>query len=424
MSSVFRRGAKWYVRWTDAAGRVHRSTTSAKTEREARALLAELDAGAVRVKLGLEAAPIKIRATLQQLCEWWLDERCAKDAVYEWRARLTKHVFNHELGRLPLQLVTPDVIEARFIEMERGDKATGEKPLKPATINRLRNTLRAIFNAAAQPPRRWQGENPVVSTRAREVVPFDPVILSLEQIELVLPWVDEKWRGVIATAAYLGLRKGEIFALRKTDYDPRTQTLRVGASHQRDTTKGQRIDVLPVPAPLQPWLERAMKSRTLWLFPGRGDKQRTKHADPQLRLRAACAAVGIVDHWKRWCRRCQPEVRVVERIEGPRPAPKKCAACGMVLWVRGVHSRIRLHDLRHGLATNLIKAGVPLPHVQRIIRHADIRTTVNTYGHLANEDLRGPLEAVNRMQPTGPDPPRRSTESHRVAVSHTNSSPK
>lgn len=424
MSSVFRRGAKWYVRWTDAAGRVHRSTTSAKTEREARALLAELDAGAIRVKLGLQAAPLTIRATFQQLCEWWLEERCPRPAVDEWRARLKKHVFEHELGRLPLQLVTPDVIEARFIEMERGDKAAGVKALKPATINRLRNTLRSIFNAASEPPRRWQGENPVVATRAREVEPITPVILSLEQIEKVLPWVTPSWRGVIATGAYLGLRKGEIFALKKSDFDPRAQTLRVGASHQRNTTKGKRVDVLPVPELLLPHLERAMKSRTLWLFPGRADRQRTRESDPQLRLRAACAAVGIVDHWERWCRRCQPAGRVVERIEGERPAPKNCAACGMKLWVRGVHSRIRFHDLRHGLATNLIKASVPLPHVQRILRHASITTTVNTYGHLDTEDLRTSLEAVNRLPGTGPDPPRRSTESHRVAVSHTNSSPK
>jgi hypothetical protein len=42
----------------------------------------------------------------------------------------------------------------------------------------------------------------------------------------------------------------------------------------------------------------------------------------------------------------------------------------------------------------LLKAGVPIQHVQRILRHANVRTTVDTYGHLANEDLRAPLELV------------------------------
>src|SRR6267143_4676306 len=55
---------------------------------------------------------------------------------------------------------------------------------------------------------------------------------------------------------------------------------------------------------------------------------------------------------------------------------------------------MRFHDVRHTTATLLLKARVPIQHVQRILRHANIRTTVDTYGHLANEDLRAPLELL------------------------------
>src|SRR5450432_193182 len=58
---------------------------------------------------------------------------------------------------------------------------------------------------------------------------------------------------------------------------------------------------------------------------------------------------------------------------------------------------MRFHDVRHTTATLLLKAGVPIQHVQRSLRHANVRTTVDTYGHLANEDLRAPLELLPKL---------------------------
>jgi len=43
---------------------------------------------------------------------------------------------------------------------------------------------------------------------------------------------------------------------------------------------------------------------------------------------------------------------------------------------------IRFHDLRHTCATLLLSNGVPMHQVQEYLRHSDISTTVNTYGHL------------------------------------------
>ena len=45
------------------------------------------------------------------------------------------------------------------------------------------------------------------------------------------------------------------------------------------------------------------------------------------------------------------------------------------------------HLLRHTHATELIKAGWDMAHVQKRLGHSDIQTTVNTYVHLSSEDL-------------------------------------
>lgn len=46
---------------------------------------------------------------------------------------------------------------------------------------------------------------------------------------------------------------------------------------------------------------------------------------------------------------------------------------------------IRLHDLRHSAATNLLAQGFPLKDVSEWLGHADIATTANIYGHVLED---------------------------------------
>ena len=62
---------------------------------------------------------------------------------------------------------------------------------------------------------------------------------------------------------------------------------------------------------------------------------------------------------------------------------------------------MRFHDLRHTAATLMLHAGVDAHRVQRIVRHASVTTTTDTYGHLTVDDLR---DAVARIGPKNPVP--------------------
>ncbi len=66
----------------------------------------------------------------------------------------------------------------------------------------------------------------------------------------------------------------------------------------------------------------------------------------------------------------------------------------MKLWPRALPRPLRFHDLRHTTATLLLKAGVPLATVQRILRHSDPATTTEIYGHLDVEDMRKGLNQL------------------------------
>lgn len=59
--------------------------------------------------------------------------------------------------------------------------------------------------------------------------------------------------------------------------------------------------------------------------------------------------------------------------------------------------KVRLHDLRHSIASLLMAQGVSLALVSRYIRHANIKTTMDQYGHLSVDDLAPVTEAIQNL---------------------------
>ena len=68
-----------------------------------------------------------------------------------------------------------------------------------------------------------------------------------------------------------------------------------------------------------------------------------------------------------------------------------------------------MSTLRHTTATLLLRAGVDLHRVQRILRHKDVKLTTDTYGHLQVEDLRA---AINTLPALAADEVAASTGQH------------
>jgi integrase len=73
----------------------------------------------------------------------------------------------------------------------------------------------------------------------------------------------------------------------------------------------------------------------------------------------------------------------------------------MNIWPRAHPRPVRFHDLRHTTATLMLKAGVPVATVQRILRHSDPAITTEVYGHLDVEDMR---KGLDQLDFTAPEP--------------------
>ena len=63
--------------------------------------------------------------------------------------------------------------------------------------------------------------------------------------------------------------------------------------------------------------------------------------------------------------------------------------------------RFTPHELRHTYATELLRRGVAVEVVQKLLGHASISTTIDTYSHLDIEDARRALVAAGVMEAVG-----------------------
>ena len=195
-----------------------------------------------------------------------------------------------------------------------------------------------------------------------------PDFLRFHEVPLVLAAVPPKWRDVFATAIYAGLRKGELFGLRKTDVDLDIGVIMVKRSYDRVTTKGKRED-------------GTMYAETTQL---------------EMVLRRALRKAGLAVGYRHKCRK--PGCGYVEAAADPNlrlcPRHKK----NRKLWVTSVVRPIRFHDLRHTTGSLLTMRGANTRFVQRIMRHSDPRMT-ERYTHLDPAYLHGEMDALMRFQP-------------------------
>jgi integrase len=388
MASAIKRSGTWYAKWKDAFGQKQRKATTARTKKECEALAHELEVEAERGRLGLQPVPAKSTMTLRDLCEWWLNERCPKKTAEKERSRVEKHLIKNAIAAKRLCEITPAMFDQRLREMEDAGP-------KPASVNKLRAIVHSAF-AQAIAAGKWRGENPISSVRPRKVPQRIYETLAVDEVRLVIEAAGPTWRNLIATALYLGLRKGELFAFRKQDVDLDERLLYVRRSHGEDTVKGKKALVLPIPLPLVQYLRDAInRSPSDYVFPGSDGKRRPEHTAMEKVFRRILTRAGIVVGYRHICRRCAAR-REPQVLEAADPEIRRCPKCNMRMWPSAVPRPMRFHDVRHTTITLLLRLKVPMHVVQRIARHSNVRLTVDTYGHLDVSDLREALETLGK----------------------------
>lgn len=323
--------------------------------------------------------------TFHDLASEWLRTEGARLVEPENERRHIEHL-------RPIWHLTEAELRPRIVKAVLASLLRPAGPLGAATVNKVRGTGRRIIREA-QINDEWMGPNPFdIVRRLRQPKPTYR-FLSREEVRALLPHLREDRRREALTMLYLGLRPGELKALRRSDVDLRARVIHIHRSNSRDETKTGKARDVPIPERLVPVLEQALSATppsSPFVFPGAGGE--IQRADTKMTrvLGDALRKAGLVSGYEYSCRRkgCG------HREERAELEEVKCPDCGFKLWASGIPIEVRWYDLRHSAATLHRSAGADPLAIQLVLGHAPENVTDSIYTHLTQEDVR---REMNRL---------------------------
>lgn len=331
-----------------------------------------------------EGRPDGMGATFGQLLDRWLEESDRMDlsptTMRTYRAQVDQ-IIRPRLGKMVLTRLSPKHLDDFYGQMK-------DEGRSPKTIR----NYHAIISSALHQGVRWEWVSKNVAEKAkpprisqRRVTA--PSVEAVRSVIVAAEKRDPRLAPLLMLAALTGMRRGELCALRWTDVD----------FEQRE------LDV----------------SRSLVVVPG-GVAEKTTKTD-RFRM-VALDDVGVallashrakVEDWA-----AQAEVSLGSDayvfshvVDGSKPF-RPDNVTGFFTRVRdslGLHD-VRLHDLRHFTATQLIGAGVDVRTVAGRLGHSDPSVTLRVYSHALEERDRAAADIMgNVLSPQKAVPPTSET---------------
>jgi integrase len=360
----------WIVDYVDQSGQ--RRNKNFERKRDAEAYEAT-----VRVNLARGIHSYS-RTTIAAAGQQWLNEvdgRLERSTVESYRQHLNDHIVPY-IGAVRLADLTAPMVRD-FIDRLRTDKRS------PAMIKRVIGDLGTILGDAQE--RGLIAQNAVrslsrkkhrrIERRQRSALKVRVDIPSPAEIRAILAHLQGRWRPLLLTAIFTGMRASELRGLRWADVDLKHGEIRVRQRADRFNVMGQ---------------------------PKSAAGQRTVPLPP--------IAISTLREWKLACPkgdldlvfpngigRIESHANIVNRALGPVQI-----AAGVVT-KSGKPKYTGLHSLRHFYASWCINRRVdgglelPLKMVQHRLGHSSIQMTSDRYGHLfPNGDVGAELAAAEK----------------------------
>jgi integrase len=380
MASTYKRDGVWMIAYKDERGRWRGIRAKVKTKTLAQKEAVEAQRVADLRRDGLAPPEANSKRRFGELMDLW-KERYGQRLRSQTIVQMVEKQLRPDLGHLQLggaAAALPGLLNSKIGE------------LSPCSLNHLRAYCHRLYAVASmRSVSWWMNPNPINRLelpKFKEPKRARPTLTAEEALRVLAAldqrWRPLSWRPLFATAFFLGLRRGELLALRKTDVDLVAGTITVARSGESEMTKGGDDGVVPIPEPLRPYLEAALKlSPSEWVFPAADGKQRAPATNLKAVLRRAMGRAGIVDGYEHRCRKggCGYVEKATDK------ANRRCPNDGRALWIRAIpKSGIVFHSLRHTTATLLARAKVHPSVAQKILRHKDIETTLAIYTHLGD----------------------------------------
>jgi len=360
-------GRKQYVSRT-----VH--GTKREASRELARLVAQVDDGLVVAKAG----------TVGDLCERWYEQaepNLSPVVADNYRRLLDRHILP-KFGTTPLRRLRTSDLDAWYAELRRRGGRNG-KELAPNSVLRIHALLHRALGQAVKWG--WLTTNPASAASpprpARHAIAV-PAAADVLRLMAAAKEVNPGLPVFFRVAAATGARRGELCALRwsKVDMKQGRLTISRGLVETKD---------------------------------GVIEKDTKTHAERRMTLDAATVKM-VKDHHKS----CAAIAKECGAALGDNAYVFSREVDGSLPWRPGYVTLaftrlrddlglegVRLHDLRHFNATNLLANGTDIRTVSGRLGHADASTTLNIYSHFVEQADRDAARSIGGLldgRPTRP----------------------
>lgn len=301
--------------------------------------------------------PPDTRLTVGEWLDAWLDTsvrprlRPGTVTMYETLVRL---YLKPRLGAKSLAKLTPEDVQGMLTTLAAGNGKRG-KPLSPTTVRSVYAVLGIALGRALKQGRVLRNVCTLVDPPAKARHELTPP--TADESRTFLAFLEgDRLEPLLTTAIALGMRQGELLALRWRDVDLDAGTLTVRHTLQRST-----CDLAETKT------ERSRRTLTL---PGSVVRVLRAH-----KARQAVEQIAAGDQWaKRDFVFTTPEGNPLDARNVLRAYQLRLERAGL--------PRFRFHDLRHACATLLLEEGEELGVISKMLGHANLATTADVYAHL------------------------------------------
>jgi integrase len=299
------------------------------------------------------------RTTFDRIAERWMASRTALRPGTRVRDRsyLDSLILPH-LGQIAVGSIQPSDLEAWISALVAAGKA-------PATVQKAWQITSSVLRLAVRD--RLIALSPARDVTLPKLESKEPTALTVDELMRLADSIDNRYRALVLTGAFAGLRIGELAGLQVGDFDPLRRQLRVRRTVSDiagrvvigppKTAKSIRTISLPSSTTAELTDHVAKRGAILsedWIFPspGGGPIRRTS-----------------------WVRRFWK--------------PGLAAA--------GLNKNLGTHTLRHSQVALLIAQGEHPKVIADRLGHTSVRTVLDVYGHLYEGADQAAAEALDKQ---------------------------
>jgi integrase len=305
------------------------------------------------------------RVTFADLAQHYLQNELSQQAdTVDPKAHTTIYIYRHIVndylvprwGKRTALGIEPLEIEKWLQALRR------EKGLANPTLDKTRRVMSIVYKHSQRHGLipRSEESNPLRFVRCKTTSDYEAIILTPEQAFTVLLNLEEPERTLTLLAAGTGLRISECLGLQWQDVDFAGQVIQVRRTWVHGQLGDPKTRASKAPVPMHYLLADSMRrwqkdspysQPDNWVFPS----FRLKGQKPR------CANMLVEDYL--------------------RPAAVKAG----VLAKDDSH-RFGFHNLRHSLASYLVRSKTDPKTVQNLLRHSNVKTTLQLYAHSVSDD--------------------------------------